>query len=91
MSRFVCIPLTHNRFFIAPARFVLRCCYDTSGTAGSGATIRVYLERHVSADSGSSAAIYAPVGDVLGNLAAAAVEICRMRELTGMVEPTVIT
>ena len=63
-----------------------------SGTAGSGATIRMYLERHVGASSSpSDISVRSPVGHVLGGLAEAAVSLCRMYELTGMSEPTVIT
>ncbi len=68
----------------------------SSGTAGSGATIRMYLERHVStalplASGAAGVSVHSRVGDVLGNLADAAVRLCCMLELTGIKEPTVIT
>ncbi len=77
--------------------------FIVSGTAGSGATIRMYLERHVPSRSPSASAtaeaaaaeaavsVRSPVSRVLGTLAAAAVRLCRMEELTGIKEPTVIT
>jgi len=64
-----------------------RVIFRLSGTAGSGATIRVYLERYES-DVNSLGLVTA---DAMKELADIALEASKIPELTGMKAPTVIT
>jgi phosphoglucomutase len=64
-----------------------RVIYRQSGTAGSGATIRVYIEKYEAA----TGQILASPADALAELVAFALQTARIVELTGMESPTVIT
>ena len=65
------------------SRFVVRL----SGTGSSGATIRVYLERH----EVDAALLALPTAEAIGRVAAAAMEVCEIERFTGRAAPTVIT
>ena len=65
------------------SRIVLRL----SGTAGSGATIRLYLEKY----EPGNGKITLLAADALGELVKIALNITKIPELTGMERPTVIT
>lgn len=69
--------------FTDGSRIVIRL----SGTAGSGATIRVYLEKY---ESGSGN-VTLTVSEALGELVGIALALTKISELTGMQEPSVIT
>lgn len=64
-----------------------RVVYRLSGTAGSGATIRVYLERYESDPTQLSLV----TADALQDISAIGLQISRITELTGFASPTVIT
>jgi phosphoglucomutase len=64
-----------------------RVIYRQSGTAGSGATIRVYIEKYEPA----TGQILASPADALSELVTFALQTARIVELTGMESPTVIT
>lgn len=64
-----------------------RAVYRLSGTGTRGATLRVYLERHMPPEGDLTADPRA----MLEELGAAAAEIARIREITGLGEPTVVT
>lgn len=65
------------------SRIILRL----SGTAGSGATIRLYLEKY-EPGSGNTKQF---VADALGELVKISLSVTKIPELTGMANPTVIT
>lgn len=69
--------------FVGGSRIIFRL----SGTAGSGATIRMYLEKY----ENDSSKLIAPVREALGDMVEIALQISKMAELTGMTAPTVIT
>jgi len=64
-----------------------RIVFRLSGTGTEGATLRVYLERYEPAEG----ALDAPVGEMLGDLIAAADAIAGIADHTGRTEPDVIT
>jgi phosphoglucomutase len=64
-----------------------RVVFRLSGTAGSGATIRIYLEKYES----DPAKIFAPVAEALGEMVEIALSVSNLTALTGMTAPTVIT
>jgi phosphoglucomutase len=63
-----------------------RIVYRLSGTGTAGATLRVYLERHV-CDPG---ALHGAPGPVLADLASQALAIARLEELTGVNRPSYV-
>merc|ERR1712037_425474 len=65
------------------SRIVLRL----SGTAGSGATIRLYLEAYESRPT----KLFQTVAEALKELVAVALQLSQIPNLTGMDAPTVIT
>jgi phosphoglucomutase len=65
------------------SRIILRL----SGTAGSGATIRLYLEKY----EPGNGSLKQLVADALGELVQIALSVTKIPELTGMATPTVIT
>lgn len=62
-----------------------RIIFRLSGTAGSGATIRMYIEQYEPEKIDSLAA------DALAGLIRVALDLCGMKEFIGTEEPTVIT
>ena len=64
-----------------------RVVYRLSGTAGSGATIRIYIEKY----EGDTENILVAPSDALHELVQFALSTGRIAELTGMDGPTVIT
>eukprot|EP00604_Paraphysomonas_vestita_P003187 CAMPEP_0174821246 /NCGR_PEP_ID=MMETSP1107-20130205/6093_1 /TAXON_ID=36770 /ORGANISM="Paraphysomonas vestita, Strain GFlagA" /LENGTH=1056 /DNA_ID=CAMNT_0016038059 /DNA_START=144 /DNA_END=3314 /DNA_ORIENTATION=- len=64
-----------------------RVVYRLSGTAGSGATIRIYLEKYENDPS----KLFIPVADALGDMVTIALAVSNLVELTGFTSPTVIT
>jgi len=64
-----------------------RVVYRLSGTAGSGATIRVYIERYES----DPAQLGLITADALKELATIGLQVSSIPSLTGMQSPTVIT
>jgi phosphoglucomutase len=64
-----------------------RVVFRLSGTAGSGATIRIYLEKY----ENDPAKIFAPVAEALGDMVEIALSVSNLVALTGMSAPTVIT
>lgn len=64
-----------------------RVVFRLSGTAGSGATIRVYLEKYEKeADK-----LDLIVSEALNALVQIALQVSRIPEITGMLSPSVIT
>jgi phosphoglucomutase len=61
--------------------------YRLSGTAGSGATIRIYLEKYENDPS----KLFIPVAEALGDMVEIALTVSNLAQLTGMTAPTVIT
>eukprot|EP00607_Mallomonas_marina_P006851 CAMPEP_0182427642 /NCGR_PEP_ID=MMETSP1167-20130531/18941_1 /TAXON_ID=2988 /ORGANISM="Mallomonas Sp, Strain CCMP3275" /LENGTH=1069 /DNA_ID=CAMNT_0024610023 /DNA_START=62 /DNA_END=3271 /DNA_ORIENTATION=- len=64
-----------------------RVVYRLSGTAGSGATIRVYIERY----ENNPELLALITADALKELAAIGLQVSNIPALTGMESPTVIT
>jgi len=64
-----------------------RIIFRLSGTAGSGATIRLYLEKY---ESNPDLLGMHPL-EALGDMVTIALTISKLKELTGFEEPTVIT
>jgi len=64
-----------------------RIIFRLSGTAGSGATVRMYLEKY----EGNPAATQQITADVMGELVAFALELSELQKFTGVEGPTVIT
>eukprot|EP01029_Cantina_marsupialis_P003871 TRINITY_DN1388_c0_g1_i2.p1 TRINITY_DN1388_c0_g1~~TRINITY_DN1388_c0_g1_i2.p1 ORF type:complete len:578 (-),score=237.98 TRINITY_DN1388_c0_g1_i2:752-2485(-) len=64
-----------------------RVVFRLSGTGSSGATIRMYLEKH----EREASLLGRTVQQALGETVKFALELCKMEELTGRKEPTVIT
>lgn len=60
------------------------------GTGSSGATIRVYVEKYVSADAGHEA-LNQETAKALKGLVDVALTLSDMQKLTGRDKPTVIT
>jgi phosphoglucomutase len=69
--------------FVGGSRIIFRL----SGTAGSGATIRMYLEKYENDPS----KLFVPVREALAEMVGIALQISKMTETTGMEAPTVIT
>jgi phosphoglucomutase len=71
---------------------IIFCCgsriiFRLSGTAGSGATIRMYLEKYESDIS----KLDVVTSEALGDMVEIALQISNLVEITGMASPTVIT
>lgn len=64
-----------------------RIIFRLSGTAGSGATIRMYLEKYAA----PSAELELEVATALRDIVAVALEVSEIAQITGMASPTVIT
>jgi phosphoglucomutase len=64
-----------------------RVVFRLSGTAGSGATIRMYLEKYEPNDGN----VFQQPSEALRELVAIALQISKLAEHTGRNEPTVIT
>ena len=62
-----------------------RIVFRLSGTAGSGATVRMYIEQYEPNDATKN------VGDALAELIQVALGLCAIKEFVGTDEPTVIT
>jgi phosphoglucomutase len=69
--------------FVGGSRIIFRL----SGTAGSGATIRMYLEKY----EDDAKKLMIPVREALDEMVTIALKISQMTEITGMDAPTVIT
>ena len=64
-----------------------RVIFRLSGTAGSGATVRMYIEKYVP----PTGALHEVCANVVGDLVKAALELSSLVKFTGMESPTVIT
>jgi len=64
-----------------------RVIFRLSGTGSVGATIRMYIEKYET----DPAKLQQPSAQALAPLIAAAVEKCKMKDITGRDKPTVIT
>jgi len=64
-----------------------RIVFRLSGTAGSGATVRMYLEKY----EGDKSKVKQVTADVMGDLVAFALEISSIGKFCGVTGPTVIT
>ena len=67
-----------------------RVIFRLSGTAGSGATVRMYIEKYVPPTAGMES-LHEVCADVVGDLVQAALELSSLVNFTGMESPTVIT
>ena len=67
-----------------------RVVFRLSGTGSQGATVRMYVERYVSADKGS-AELDKDTQEGLRGLIEVALEISRLKEFLDREKPTVIT
>ena len=67
-----------------------RVIFRLSGTGSQGATVRMYVERYVPADAGSTE-LTRDAADGLKGLIEVALELSRMKEFLGTEQPTVIT
>jgi phosphoglucomutase len=63
-----------------------RIIFRLSGTAGSGATIRMYLEQY-----SPDAEKFSNTRQALADIVAIALKVSNLVEITGMSSPTVIT
>ncbi len=69
-----------------------RVVFRLSGTAGSGATVRMYLEKYVSAETIRSCGDnIQSTRDALKDLVSVAFQISKIVDITGFASPTVIT
>lgn len=64
-----------------------RIVFRLSGTAGSGATVRMYLEKY----EADRSRILVHTSEALRDLVEVAFKISQIKEITGFEEPTVIT
>lgn len=64
-----------------------RIVFRLSGTAGSGATIRMYLEKY----QGDAAKVMEHTASALDSLVVIALNVSNMVALTGFTAPSVIT
>jgi phosphoglucomutase len=64
-----------------------RIVFRLSGTAGSGATVRMYLEKY----ENNPEKILTPTGEAMNSLVEIALSMSQIREITGFANPTVIT
>jgi len=64
-----------------------RVIFRLSGTAGSGATVRMYIEKYVP----PTGSLHEVCANVVGDLVKAALELSSLVKFTGMESPTVIT
>ena len=64
-----------------------RIIFRLSGTAGSGATVRMYIEKYVP----TTGSLHEVCSNVVGDLVAAALELSQLTKFTGVESPTVIT
>jgi len=64
-----------------------RVIFRLSGTAGSGATIRMYLEKYCP----PSGKLHEVCANVIGDLVTVALELSDLVKITGRESPTVIT
>ena len=64
-----------------------RVIFRLSGTAGSGATVRMYIEKYVN----PTGSLHEVCANVVGDLVKAALELSSLVKFTGMESPTVIT
>lgn len=64
-----------------------RIVFRLSGTAGSGATVRMYLEKY----ENDPAKLFLQTAVALDELVKIALQVSKMVELTGFASPTVIT
>lgn len=64
-----------------------RIVFRLSGTAGSGATIRMYLEKY----EADPRKVQLHTADALGDLVCIALEISNLQAITGFANPSVIT
>jgi phosphoglucomutase len=64
-----------------------RVVFRLSGTAGSGATIRIYLEKY----ENDPEKIFMQTADALGDMVEIALSVSNLKALTGIEAPTVIT
>merc|ERR1712157_130718 len=62
-----------------------RIVFRLSGTAGSGATVRMYIEQYEPTEIGKN------VSEALGDLVKIALELCDIKGFCGTETPTVIT
>lgn len=67
-----------------------RVVFRLSGTAGSGATVRVYIEKY-QAPTGSESALFLQTSKALEELVQIALKVSDIVQLSGMASPTVIT
>ena len=67
-----------------------RVVFRLSGTGSQGATVRMYVERYVSADAGA-AELAKPTTEGLKGLIEVALEISMLKKFLGRDKPTVIT
>jgi len=67
-----------------------RVVFRLSGTGSQGATVRMYVERYVSATAGP-AELGKPAAEGLQSLIEVALEITKLKEFLGRDKPTVIT
>ncbi len=69
-----------------------RIIFRQSGTAGSGATIRMYMEQYVPpATSGNTDVLLQETAVALKEIVHIALQVSNIAQITGMSEPTVIT
>merc|ERR1711869_9048 len=64
-----------------------RIIFRLSGTAGSGATVRMYIEKYVP----PTGSLHEVCANVVGDLVQAALELSSLVKFAGMESPTVIT
>ena len=67
-----------------------RIIFRLSGTAGSGATIRMYLEKYVPSEAGA-AQFARNTAEVMSELVAIALKVSNLKEITGFESPSFIT
>ncbi len=68
-----------------------RIIFRVSGTSSSGATIRIYFEKHVEPDANLEADVLETIKSSDNNLVELALTLSKINDVTGRTGPTVIT
>ena len=68
-----------------------RIIFGVSGTSSSGATIRIYFEKHVNPEDNLEADVLDTIKSSDNDLVTLALFISKINEVSGRVGPTVIT
>lgn len=83
--------ISKNQGWILGFKDGSRIIFRVSGTSSSGATIRIYFEKHVDADGNLTANLLDTIKSSDNDLVTLALQISKIHEITKREGPTVIT